>query len=355
MKKTGVILINYKDYAGKFLEECRDSLRKQSCPKDDFKVYIVDNASSKETRDYLKKIYPEAAVIPRQDGNYAAANNEGILRAIKDGCYYFVIANMDTYFHRDWLGELVGAMEDNKNAGMIQSKILLYPKNKEEWKYPKINTIGNLIHYLGFAFTRGYNMADKNIDGFPEIVYASGCSFITNRDVLEKIGFYDENYYMYHDDAEMGLRANLAGYKIMLAPKSVVYHKYEFSRSVKMVHYMERNRILLILHYYKWRTIFIILPALLAMDFLMVVYSIKEKTFRRRMDVYLYFLSPGNWLKIYLKRKRVKNLREKSDRDVIGKFEGKILFQEIENPALKYIVNPVFNLYWQVVKRLVIW
>lgn len=76
---------------------------------------------------------------------------------------------------------------------------------------------------------------------------------------------------------------------------------------------------------------------------------------KRKIDIYLYFLNPISWLKIYFKRKRIKGLRKKTDREVIGKFEGKILFQEIENPILKYIVNPVFNLYWQLVKKLVIW
>ena len=225
MKKTGIILINYKDYAKKFLEECRDSLYSQSYPKEDFKVYIVDNSSSKESREYLKKTYPEATIIPRPDGNYAAANNEGILRAIKDSCSYFVIANMDTKFDENWLSELVKAVKENPEAGMIQSKVLLYPKDGD-LNYPKINTIGNIIHYLGFGFTSSYKLADKKIEGYPEIIYASGCSFIVSKKVLDKIGAYDENYYMYHDDTEMGLKARLAGYKNLLAPRSIVYHKY---------------------------------------------------------------------------------------------------------------------------------
>ncbi len=354
MEKIGIILINYKDYAKKFLSECRDSLYVQNYHKDGFKVYIVDNASSAESRNYLKETYPEAVIVPRSDGNYSAANNEGILQASKDGCNYFVIANMDTKFDKDWLGELVKAVKENPGAGMIQSKILLYPKDGD-LNYPKINTIGNIINYLGFGFTDGYKLSDKKIEGYPEIIYASGCSFIVSKKVLDRIGGYDENYYMYHDDTEMGLRARLAGYKNLLAPKSIVYHKYEFSRSVKMVNYMERNRILLILHYYKWRTILLILPALIAMDILMILYSIKDKSLKTKLNIYLYFLSPINWLRIYLKRARIKKIKNKKDKDIMKDFEGRILFQEVENPALKYIVNPIFNLYWKIAKKLVIW
>ena len=65
---------------------------------------------------------------------------------------------------------------------------------------------------------------------------------------------------MYHDDLEMGWKAKLAGYKIVLAPKSVCYHKYEFSRSIKMVYYMERNRLITHFSFYELTSILAILP-----------------------------------------------------------------------------------------------
>jgi len=350
-KKVGVVLVNYKDYAQKFLAECRDSLRTQSYP--DFSVYIVDNASSEETREYLKKTYPEAVVIPRQDGNYAAANNAGIKRAREDGCEYLVIANMDTKFDPDWLTELVKAWEDADNPGMVQSKIMLCPKKEEK---AKINSLGNIQHFLGFGFTNGYLQEDREVKGLPEIKgYASGCAFLTSREVIEKIGEYDEEYWMYHDDLEIGWRAKLAGYKIYLAPRSVVYHKYEFGRSVRMLYYMERNRFLALLHYYKWLTIFLVLPALVAMDLGMIAYSIPGKWFLTKMRANLYFLKPSTWVKIIKKRSQVKKLRKVKDKEIVKDFAGKVMFQEIENPVLKYIANPIFNFYWKLVKKFITW
>ena len=113
------------------IEVLYETIRIQSnYPKDDFKVYIVDNISSNESRDYLEKTFPEAIIIPRPNGNYSAANNDGILRAIKDGFEYFVVANMDTKFDENWLKELVMAVQENDQAGMVQSKVLLYPKER---------------------------------------------------------------------------------------------------------------------------------------------------------------------------------------------------------------------------------
>ncbi len=348
-------MIGYKDYVDRYLIECRDSLRAQNYPKDLYQVYIVDNCSINDC-EYIKKHYPEAKAVSRSDGNYAAANNLGLKMAMEDGCDYFIIANMDTKFEPNWIIELVRAMESDKKIGIAQSKILLYPKTEEEKRKPRINSLGNIMHFLGFGFTKAYNESDREIEGLPEITgYASGCSYITKREVLEKIGYYDEEYWMYHDDIEMSWRVKLSGYKIVLAPKSVMYHKYEFSRSILMLYYMERNRHLVMLHYYKLLTLIILLPAILAMDLGMLLYSIPGKWFKKDLQVIKYFLLPKTWAKIILKRKEIKKIRKVKDRNIIKSFEGRVLFQEINNPVLKYIANPIFNLYWQIAKRIIFW
>ncbi len=355
-KKVAIILINYKDYARRFLAECRDGLRRQDYPMDRVKIYLVDNASTDETREYLKKEFPEAVIIPRPDGNYSAANNAGIRQGMKDGCDYFVIVNMDVKLDPGWLSELVKAIKSDAGAGIAQSKVLLYPKNESEWQKPKINTLGNVAHFLGFGFTSHYLEADREIDGYPEITgYASGCSLIVKREVIEKVGLYNEEYYMYHDDFELSYKAKLAGFKLILAPKSVIYHKYEFSRSVKMVYYMERNRLLAIFSFYKFATIILILPALIIMDLGMLFYSFLNGMLMSKLKIYSYFLNIGNWRKILSERKRIQAMRVRSDREILTHFSGKIEFQEIGNPLLDKIVNPAFNLYWQAVKRLIYW
>lgn len=356
MEKVGVILVNYKTYVNKYLAECRDTLRNQDYPKELINVYVVDNAASDESIAFTKDLYPEAIVIPRPDGNYAAANNTGIKQAITDGCEYFVIANMDVHYHVSWLSELVKAIESDSKVGIAQSRILLYPQTPEEWQKPKINTLGNIMHYLGFGFTSNYKEEDRVIEGYPEITgYASGCSFITTKAVIEKMGMYDEEYYMYHDDVEMSWRAKLAGYKIILAPKSIIYHKYEFSRSVMMVQYMERNRYLVIFHYYRWPTIILITPMLLFMEAGMIVYSLVNKWFDAKRKAMGYFWKWANWKKIFEKRKQVKKLRTVSDRKIIKSFVGRVLYQEVANPLLVYIANPIMAVYWFVVRWLIVW
>jgi len=356
MKKIGIVLVNFKDYAQKYLSEFRDGILAQDYPREFVKYYMVDNSSSDPSRKYLGENFPEAVIIPRKDGNYALANNVGAKKAFEDGCEYIVIANLDTSFDKSWLSELVKALELNKEAGIAQSKILLYPKTREEVIEPKINTLGNIMHFLGFGFTSAYNEKDRELDGYPEIKgYASGCSFIIRKEIFEKIGGYDGEYYMYHDDIEVSWKTKLLGYKIVLAPRSVIYHKYEFSRSIRMLYYMERNRYLVIFQFYSLLTLFLIMPAILVMEFGMIFFSIVNSWLGIKTKVGFYFLYPSTWLKIFKKRMFLKNIRKVREKMIIKHFVGEVLFQEISSPVLKYVANPLLNLYWKIIKIFIVW
>jgi GT2 family glycosyltransferase len=353
-KLVGIILVNYKDYAVQYLPACRDSLRIQSYPSENFKVYIIDNASSEESLNYLTENYPKAKILTRNDGNYCAANNLGFQEAIKDGCDYLVTANMDTEMKADWLTELVLALENNPEAGIAQSKILLFPKNAEEKMNPKINTLGNRLHFLGFGFTSSYNLADMIISGYPEITgYASGCCFITTPKVFQGIGGWNEDYYMYHDDIEFSLKAKLAGYKIILAPKSVIFHKYEFSRSVRMLYYMERNRYLLALSFYPVRLLLFLLPAFIMMGLGLFVFALFKGWLKTWFQTLFYFLRPASWKEIKKIRKEIKKISRLHFTDLTSDIEGKVDFPEINNPVLKYIGNHVLNFYWNQARKII--
>lgn len=348
---VGIILVNYQDYAARFLNACRDSLRAQDYPAELVKIYIVDNATTLESARYLRDNYPEATILARSDGNYAAANNLGFRAAAEDGCQYLVTVNMDTEMRPDWLSELVSALDNNVQAGIAQSKILLYPKNTTDRHAPKINSLGNIIHFLGFGFTAGYGEADREIDGYPEIKgYASGCSFIIRREVFLRSGGYNETFYMYHDDLELSLKVRLAGSQIILAPRSVIFHKYEFSRSVAMIYYMERNRYLTLLSFYPVYLLALIALPLLFMDLGMLLYSVINGWFKAELKIYGYFCGLKNYASILEERQKIKGLSQIPFSRLARDFSGRIEFQEIANPILKYLVNPSFNLYWRLVK-----
>lgn len=351
MKKVGIILVNYKDYAKRYLKDCRDSLRTQTYS--DFNVYIIDNASSAESLDFLKEYYPEAIILPRTDGNYCAANNLGMHQAILDGCDYLVAANMDTEFEVDWLQELVVALENNPQAGVAQSLIRIFPHSEAEKLDPLVNTTGNLIHFLFFGFTNNYGQksSELKLPAYSEISYASGCSFIIRRDVFEEIGGYDENYYMYHDDLDISLKTRLAGYSVILASKSKLFHKYEFERSVRMLYYIERNRIISFFSFYSVGEILLLSPYFIIMSLGMTAFSVLNSWFSTKMKVDVYFFKLSSWRIIIKNRKHLRQIAKVPFSKISHNFVGKIEFQEIDNPILKYLVNPIFDFCWKLIKK----
>ncbi len=352
-KKVAIVLVNYQDYATRFLLACRDSLRRQNYPADQISIYIVDNVSCPESLKYLQDNFPEALILPRSDGNYAAANNLGFKQAIQDACQYLVTLNMDTELDANWLQELVLALDQNPQAGIAQSKILLAPATNQHSSEMKINSLGNIINFLGFGFTSAYGEADREIKDYPEIQgYASGCSFIIRRETFEKIGAYNEEFYMYHDDLELSLKTRLAGQQIILAPRSRVFHKYEFSRSVQMLYYLERNRYLLIFTFYPGYLLFLIVLPLIIMDGGLLFFSILKGWFNTKKKVYRYFCSYRNYVKIIQERRRIKKFKIVPFSALAQHFSGRIEFQEIANPLLNNVVNPVFSAYWSLIKKL---
>jgi len=353
-KKVGIILINYKDYAEHFLANCRDSLRGQDYPREDWRVFIIDNASTPDSAHFLQESFPEAKILPRSDGNYCAANNLGFKKAIESGCDYVVTVNMDTEAHPAWLSELVKALDNNPEAAIAQSKVYLYPKNEEDKKLPRLNTLGNMIHYLGYGLTSYYNEVDRQIEGYPEISgYASGCSFIMRPEIWVAIGGYNEEFYMYHDDIELSLKVHLLGKKIILAPESKIFHKYEFNRSIKMLYYLERNRWLTILSFYPVKFIVLLFPIILFMQFGSLIYSISHGYLGTLLKIWQYFLRPSSYIKIINNRRQLKRLTVVPFRNIAKEFQGRILFQEIANPVLIYFVNPILAAYWQLVKKII--
>ncbi len=346
-KKVLIVIVNYN--SSEYIGDCLSSLAKITYSADFFEILIIDNASTDGSVEYIKKNWTEIKLIENKKNlGFARGNNIGFDYAIKNGFDYVYLLNQDTVVSPNFLEEVVKIAEGNSKIGAVQSKLLLYHEKG------KINSIGNEIHYLGFAFAGGYLQPDQEIS-VREITYPSGASVLFKVSVLKTIGLFNPEFFMYHEDVDLGWRIWLGGYKVILAPKSVVYHKYQFSRSIKKYYYMERNRRLVLLQNYKLLTLLVISPACLLMDISMFIYSFFAGWWWQYLRVYIYFLKPGSWYKIFKARRVVQKNRQVGDKALVKRFMGKIEFQELENPILRYIANPVLSLYWQLVKNLIQW
>lgn len=186
--------------------------------------------------------------------------------------------------------------------------------------------------------------------------YTSGAGLLVRTSVLKEIGgLFEALYGSYHEDLDLSWRARLAGYDILLAPDSKIFHHYEFSKSISKFYFMERNRHLTNLVNYKWLTLFLMLPAFLVMEAGTLFFSFKSGWWPEKLKSYAYFFRPATWQWLIRRHAMVNKFRTKTDREMLSYMTGKIVNQEVDNPIMNFLVNPIMSFYFRVLKFVVRW
>jgi GT2 family glycosyltransferase len=236
MPLVSVIVPNYNGL--KFLGACLDSLRGQSFR--DFEVIVVDNASTDGSAGFVREKYPEVKVLMKElNLGFGGGINAGLGRA--EGVYVALLNN-DAIAGEDWLAGLVSSARRSEGRfGMWASKILSSDRPDT------IDTAGHLLYPDGLNIGRGKGEKDsERYNKEEEVLIASGCASLFLKRVFDEVGGFDEDFFAYGDDTEMGLRARLSGWRCMYVPSSVVYHKGSGTmgrHSPEKAYMIERNRI----------------------------------------------------------------------------------------------------------------
>jgi hypothetical protein len=219
------------------LERCLASLLGQTLAG--VEVVLVDNGSTDGSVESVRERFAGAVrVLSRPDNvGYAQGLNEGI-RAAR-GRYLFALNN-DTEVAPDCLAALVDAADRHPNAGTFAPKILNFDRREV------IDNVGHLLYPDGLSRGRGRLEEDRGqYDREQEILLPSGCAVLLRRAMLADVGLFDERLFAYCDDTDLGLRAQLAGWRCRSVPSAVVYHKYSAATaaySPLKAFLVERNR-----------------------------------------------------------------------------------------------------------------
>ena len=230
------------------LEECLRSLATQLGVT--FEVIVVDNGStdgSAEAVTSLARDLDLRFVLIRNQLNkgYCEANNQGIAAARGE---WVALLNNDAVAQPDWLVNLYSAVKNRREFGMAASKILVFDDPR------KIDKAGHLIFPDGQNRGRGSGQLDTGqFDREEEILWPDGCAAIYRKSMLDEIGGFDEDLFAYGDDAELGMRARIAGWKCLYVPGSVVWHHRASTfgvLSTRRLVLIERNRLLLALKHF---------------------------------------------------------------------------------------------------------
>jgi GT2 family glycosyltransferase len=218
------------------LRECVESLAGQTGCQ--WEAIVVDNSGKGLVR--RNGTAPGARVIENAHNvGFGAAINQG-LRA--SSAPYLATLNDDAAAHPGWLRALVSALEARPDAGMCASQVRLYGE-------PQLDSAGMLMAADGSSKQRGQGRPPGDFPVAEEALMPSGSAALYRRAMLDEIGGFDDDFFLYCEDTDLGLRARWAGWKCLYVPEAVVEHHYSHSAgaaSPLKAYYVERNRLFVV-------------------------------------------------------------------------------------------------------------
>lgn len=252
--KVSVIILNYngRKNLGKILQRCLESVFETDYPL--FEVLFVDNASTDNSIEYVRGMFSHDArlriIQNEQNLGFAQGNNVGIRNAKGR---YIALLNSDTRVDPNWLKELVRAIQPS-DVGAVQTKLLQMDSADI------LDCAGGFIDYYGYHFERGRGEKSSKYSQSGEIFYAKGAGVLFKPEVLEETGLFDPEIFVYFDETDLCWRIWLSGYKVLFAPKSIVFHKSGLTASKLQQktrsYYYTRNHMLMLLKNYDLGNLF---------------------------------------------------------------------------------------------------
>lgn len=222
-----IILVNY--HSGEFLVRCLNSLESAK-EKLNLDIWIVDNNSVDESLKKAKKRFPKYHYIENKANlGFGAANNQA-LKQIKNEL--ILLLNPDTEVEKDTLPFMVDFMQKHSEVGAASCKALK-SDGTLDWAYHRgfPTPLASLLYFLGWD--KLYHLSDRNMDKIHEVDAISGSFFLTRKSVLDMVGLFDEDYWLYAEDLDLSYRIKKAGFKIVYVPEVKVIHFKGISSGIK--------------------------------------------------------------------------------------------------------------------------
>lgn len=235
MSLVSIIIVNYN--GRHLLKECLESIYNQSYPS--IEIIMVDNDSKDGSVEFIAQLFPDVKVVKlHTNTGFSGGNLEGF--KYTDGDYIMLINN-DVVIDKDCISNLVASMEKRYDVGIGAAKILVYGKDS-------IDSAGDGFSTLLKGFKRGEGLQSNNYDKEEYIFGACAGAAIYRRQMIEDIGFFDDDFFLIHEDTDLNFRAQLSGWKVLYIPSAVVYHKVRSTignMSDTAIYYSLRNSELL--------------------------------------------------------------------------------------------------------------
>lgn len=259
---VSLIAVNFngRDHLGPFLE----SVRAQDYL--DLEVWVVDNGSRDGSVEWLRAQHPYVRVLENPENlGFATPNNQAARLATGT---YLALLNNDMRLSPDWVSRMVARMEAAPpDLACLGSRIL-------NWDGTRVDFIGGTIAFNGMGRQPAFQLAVDSPEGtaFPdELPFACGGAMLIRRDTFLEVGGFDEDYFAYFEDVDLGWRLWVLGYRVGFCPEAVVYHRHNGTSGRfdprKKLALLERNALATMIKNYDDESLASALPAALLLAF----------------------------------------------------------------------------------------
>ncbi len=334
--KVSIIITNYN--GGQILLDCIESVKKINYPN--FEVVLIDDRS--KDGSFEKAIKNKGKLRLKASRNktnlgFAGANNAGLKLSTGD---YILLLNNDTTVDKNLLRKLVDRMQSDPKIAVAQAKIKMMDN-------PKIlDNAGSFLTRTGFLVHWGFGSRDsKEFDKETNIFSAKGACLMAKREVIDKVGLFDDDFISYIEESDFCWRVWLAGYRIIFYPDTYILHKlgFTFSRQFNpiTVNYNSfKNRILSLFKNLNTQNLFLILvPHLFICMALALFYLLRFQFSKFSMIIKAFWWNFKNFNKSLEKRRKVQRMRVVTDNEIFKIIMKKFNFKEMLSHFIKVEAN----------------
>ncbi len=320
-KQISVIIPHYNGES--ILKDCLESLYKTT--QLPIEIIVVDNGSSDNSVKMITDNFPKVTILKQKKNlGFAGGCNAGIKHAVTP---FVLILNNDTVHTDNWIDHLLEKILSDDKICAVQPKLLSF-QNQEYFDYS--GACGGEMDIFGFPFARGRifeniekdeNQYDDHSD---EIVWASGTAFMARRELLVEAGMFDESFFAHMEEIDLDWRFRLMGYKIVVEPKSVIFHRSGWTLGAESPfkkYLNHRNSLIMFLANYSIPVLLYLLPLRILLDYMALGMSLMKFDFGRINAIFkAHFYILFHVKLIITKRKTAKKLRVINDSNIMKKY-----------------------------------
>ena len=256
---VSVVIVNYRGATETV--ECLQSLAELAWPGDRLEVIVVDNASGDGSVERIRAAGLGFQVVESEVNlGFAGGCNLGADRATGE---YLALLNNDARPHADWVAAAMAAFEHQPSVAAVASKVL-------DWEGHTVDFVDASMTWFGMGYKREVGRPDPGAhDEARDVLFPTGAAMFVRTEVWRAVGGFDDRYFMFYEDVDLGWRLNLLGHRVRYVPSSVAYHRHHASMrsygSWREHYLLERNALFTLYKNYGDETLANVLPGALAL------------------------------------------------------------------------------------------